>query len=40
MIPKGTKKTRYNDWDELVSQCALEAYFLAQVCYKNCNLKE
>lgn len=40
LIPKGPEKTRYNDWDEVVSQCATVAFRLAQVCYENCNLKK
>lgn len=28
-VPKGPESTRYNDWDEVVSQCGSQAYYTA-----------
>ncbi len=28
-IPKGPEQTKYNDWDEVISECGTQAYYMA-----------
>lgn len=35
-LPAGPRSTQYNDWDEVVSECASVAYHQALVCVANC----
>lgn len=36
-VPSGPSQTKYNDWDEVVSECGTQSYFLARKCFENCN---
>jgi hypothetical protein len=36
-LPAGPQSTKYNDWDEVVSECGSQAYYLAKSCVKNCH---
>lgn len=35
-LPAGPQKTKYNDWDEVVSECRKTSHYLSQYCYANC----
>lgn len=35
-LPEGPKATTYNDWDEVVGECAKAAYYQSLYCYENC----
>ena len=28
-IPKGPEQTKYNDWDDVVSECGTQAYYMS-----------
>ena len=35
-VPKGPESTKYNDWDEVIMQCANVADTLSVKCVRNC----
>jgi hypothetical protein len=35
-VPPGPQSTKYNDWDEVISECSSVAYYQAQVCVSGC----
>ena len=35
-LPAGPQATKYNDWDEVVSECGTQAEWLAKRCVENC----
>lgn len=39
-LPAGPVSTKYNDWDEVVSACGSEAYYMSMVCVENCPAPE
>jgi hypothetical protein len=36
-LPAGPETTKYNDWNEIVSECAQQAAWMTQKCVKNCD---
>ena len=36
-IPKGPLASKYNDWDEVVSECGSQARLMSWKCVKNCS---
>ena len=36
-LPAGPLATKYNDWDEVVSECGQQAYYLSNRCVSNCS---
>lgn len=40
-LPAGPQATRYNDWAEVVAECRVTAYRLAdKICVKNCRIDQ
>lgn len=39
-LPAGPLSTQYNDWDEVVSECGSQAYYLALECVAYCKAKQ
>ncbi len=35
-LPAGPLAAKYNDWDEVVSECGVQARHIAYRCMKNC----
>lgn len=35
-VPPGPARTTYNDWAEVVNECADAAYYQSMYCYENC----
>jgi hypothetical protein len=36
-LPAGPIASKYNDWDEVVSECGSQAFHMARTCVENCS---
>ena len=36
-LPAGPRKTKYNDWDEVIAECGNQSRSMANKCISGCN---